>query len=104
MELEFLYVFLGWLAVILIAYSVYINLTLAVLNPIPIPDGPIPDVGAHPRFVMFYAQWCPWSKKAKAHWDSFKQDLARYPVSFGGKEVVLEDIDGDIHRDMIREI
>jgi len=105
MELEFLYIFLGWLAVVLIAYSVYINLTVAILEPTipPIPDEPGHDMGKDPRFIMFYAQWCPWSKKAKMHWDSFKQDLARYPVTFGEKEVTLEDIDGDVHRDMVRE-
>lgn len=103
MELEFLYIFLGWLAVVLIAYSVYINFTMAVLEPPQIPDAPGHDIGHHPRFMMFYAQWCPWSKKSKMHWDSFKQDLARYPVTFGEKEVTLEDIDGDVHRDMVRE-
>jgi thiol-disulfide isomerase/thioredoxin len=104
MELEYLYVFLGWIAVVLVAYTVYINLTLASLTPIDIIPGETKtDAGAHPRFMIFFAPWCPWSKKAKIHWDSFRKELERYPVTFGGKDVVLEEIDGDVHRDMIRQ-
>jgi len=104
MELEYVFVFLGWIAVVLMAYTVYVSLTLAVLTPIDIIPGETKhDVGNNPRFMMFYAPWCPWSKKAKTHWDSFRKETERYPVTFGGKEVVLEDIDGDVHRDMVRE-
>lgn len=52
---------------------------------------------------MFYASWCPWSKKAKAQWDAFKKEVERFPVTFGGQTVTLEDIDGDVHKDMIRD-
>jgi hypothetical protein len=52
---------------------------------------------------MFYTTWCPWSKKGKAQWDAFKVELERFPVTYGGKSVTLEDIDGDVHRDMIRD-
>jgi thiol-disulfide isomerase/thioredoxin len=104
MELEILFVLLGWLTVFLIAYTVYINLTLSALNI----EADI-DIGTtkldlkNPRFLLFYAPWCPWSKKAKKHWDAFREELERYPVTFGGQQVTLEDIDGDIHRDMVRE-
>ena len=101
MELEFLFVLLGALAVFLIAYTVYINLTLVVLKEEKKEEGKL-DI-KHPRFLFFYAPWCPWSKKAKQHWDAFRDEIERYPVTFGGKEVTLEDIDGDKHRDMTRE-
>ena len=101
MELEILFVLLGWLTVVLIAYTVYINLTLSFLDI----DAPVEtklDL-KNPRFLFFYAPWCPWSKKAKRHWDAFRDELDRYPVTFGGHQVTLEDIDGDVHRDMVRE-
>ena len=101
MEREFLFVLLGFLAVFLIAYTVYINLTLAVLKEEPKKEAKI-DI-THPRFLFFFAPWCPWSKKAKQHWDGFRSELDRYPATFGGKEVTLEDLDGDKHRDMVRE-
>jgi len=101
MELEILFVLLGWLTVFLIAYTVYINLTLSFLD-IDVSVETKLDL-KNPRFLFFYAPWCPWSKKAKKHWDAFRQELERYPVTFGGQQVTLEDIDGDTHRDMIRE-
>jgi thiol-disulfide isomerase/thioredoxin len=105
MELEILFVLLGWLTVFLIAYTVYINLTLSALKIDPDTDigaKPNPDL-KNPRFLFFYASWCPWSKKAKKHWDALRAEMERYPVTFGGQQVTLEDIDGDIHRDMVRE-
>jgi thiol-disulfide isomerase/thioredoxin len=101
MELEILFVLLGWLTVVLIAYTVYINLTLSFLD-IDLPVETKLDL-KNPRFLLFYAPWCPWSKKAKKHWDAFREELDRYPVTFGGQQVTLEDIDGDVHRDMVRE-
>jgi thiol-disulfide isomerase/thioredoxin len=101
MELEILFVLLGWLTVVLIAYTVYINLTLSFVD-INAPVETKVDF-KNPRFLFFYAPWCPWSKKAKRHWDAFRDELDRYPVTFGGQQVTLEDIDGDLHRDMVRE-
>lgn len=101
MELEILFVLLGWLTVFLIAYTVYINLTLSALKVEAAVETKL-DL-KNPRFLFFYAPWCPWSKKAKKHWDAFRAEMERYPVTFGGQEVALEDIDGDIHRDMVRE-
>ena len=104
MKLEVIFFLLGCVAVVLIAYTVYTNLELAVSN---IESDKKTESGTHtsgsPRFFMFYASWCPWSKKAKAQWDSFKKELERFPVTFSGQTVTLEDIDGDVHRDMIRD-
>jgi len=112
MKLEVIFFLLGCVAVILIAYTVYISLELAVSG-VKLPGGtdspaaPTQQSGTHtsgnPRFLMFYTTWCPWSKKGKAQWDAFKVELERFPVTFGGKSVTLEDIDGDVQRDMIRD-
>ena len=48
------------------------------------------------KFLFFSARWCPWSKKARPQWDAFKEDMKAQPVTFGGKVVQLEEIDGDI--------
>lgn len=113
MKLEVVFFLLGCVAVVLIAYTVYTSLELAVSDVTKKSTGkepeaqPQPPAGTHtsgsPRFLMFYATWCPWSKKAKAQWDSFKTQLQRFPVTFGAQSVTLEDIDGDVHRDMIRD-
>jgi thiol-disulfide isomerase/thioredoxin len=117
MKLEIVFFLLGCVAVILIAYTVYTSLELAVSG-VKLPGGSdsaatgspaaqTQQAGTHtsgsPRFLMFYATWCPWSKKGKAQWDAFKVELERFPVTYGGKSVTLEDIDGDVHRDMIRD-
>jgi hypothetical protein len=112
MKLEVIFFVLGCVAVILIAYTVYMSLELAVSG-VKLPSGsaspasPTQQAGTHtsgnPRFLMFYTTWCPWSKKGKAQWDAFKVELERFPVTFGGKSVTLEDIDGDVQRDMIRD-
>jgi len=113
MKLEVIFFVLGCVAVILIAYTVYMSLELAVSG-VKLPAGsasagaaPTQQAGTHtsgnPRFLMFYTTWCPWSKKGKAQWDAFKVELERFPVTFGGKSVTLEDIDGDVQRDMIRD-
>jgi thiol-disulfide isomerase/thioredoxin len=111
MTLEVVFFLLGCLAVVLIAYTVYINLELAVSDVSKSSSsggtGSGTETGTHtsgsPRFLMFYANWCPWSKKGKAQYDAFKKELERFPVTFGGQSVTLEDIDGDVHRDMIRD-
>ena len=85
--LEIVFVLIGWLAVGLIMYTVYINMELRVIPSEIIPQGN--------RLLFFYAAWCPWSKKAKAQWDLFVEDMTRFPVTFGGNTVALELIDGD---------
>lgn len=122
MTLEVVFFLIGCVAVVLIAYTVYINFELAVTDvsklikkPAEPPTKPTKPAepprksegGGHtsgsPRFMIFYASWCPWSKKGKAQWEAFKKELARFPVTFGGQSVTLEDIDGDVHRDMVRD-
>jgi len=113
MTLEVVFFILGCVSVILIAYTVYSNLELAVSSVKPAAANTAATAAAKqstsnhtsgsPRFLMFYATWCPWSKKGKVQWDAFKAELERFPVTFGGKSVTLEDIDGDVHRDMIRD-
>lgn len=113
MTLEVVFFLLGCVAVVLIAYTVYSNLELAVSG-VKVPsvkqESGTPSgtpstnhTSGSPRFLMFYASWCPWSKKGKAQWDAFKKEVERFPVTFGGQTVTLEDIDGDVHRDMIRD-
>ena len=85
--LEIVFVLIGWLAVGLIMYTVYINMELRVTPSEIIPEGN--------RLLFFYTGWCPWSKKAKAQWDLFVEDTTRFPVMFGGHTVALELIDGD---------
>jgi hypothetical protein len=121
MKLEIVFFLLGCVAVILIAYTVYMSLELAVSDVKKLTGSGSKDsaagapagaaatqkTGTHtsgsPRFLMFYTTWCPWSKKGKAQWDAFKTELERFPVTYGGQTVTLEDIDGDVHRDMIRD-
>jgi thiol-disulfide isomerase/thioredoxin len=116
MTLEVVFFLIGCVAVVLIAYTVYINLELAVSDISKIgnksagpeqttakPEGGSGHTSGSPRFMIFYATWCPWSKKGKAQWEAFKKELVRFPVTFGGQSVTLEDIDGDVHRDMIRD-
>jgi thiol-disulfide isomerase/thioredoxin len=97
--LEIVFVLIGWIAVGLIVYTVYVNMELRVLVP-NIPAGT--GIGP-PRFVFFYAPWCPWSKKAKPQWDLFEDDLKRFPVTFGGNTVQLEIIDGDTDPDAVKK-
>jgi len=47
------------------------------------------------RFMFFYTNWCPWSHKARPHWNSFKQSLRNRPMTYGGKEVVFEEINAE---------
>ena len=120
MKLEAVFFLIGCVAVVLIVYTIYINLELAVSDVASIgtatpgaspgaPPGAPPGAQSQghtsgtPRFLMFYASWCPWSKKAKAQWDAFKNESQRFPVTFGGQTVTLEDIDGEVHKDMIRD-
>ena len=114
MTLEIVFFLLGCLAVVLIAYTVYTNLELAVTDVAnsggkagtsgeSSQSGSGTHTSGSPRFLMFYATWCPWSKKGKAQYDAFKKELERFPVTFGGQTVTLEDIDGDVHKDMIRD-
>lgn len=47
------------------------------------------------KFLFFYAPWCPYSKVAEEPWASLKQDYKNSPQSYGNKNIIFEDIDGD---------
>jgi len=44
------------------------------------------------RFMFFYTPWCPWCKKAQPAWSSFKEMLKNSKYSYGGKDILFEDI------------
>lgn len=98
MELSIVFQILGWIALGIIAYTIYENVNPLLTKrtqAVPFP----PEMTEQPqtvRFLYFSAPWCPWSKKARPQWDAFKEDMKLQPVTFGGKTVVLEEIDGDI--------
>lgn len=94
MELEAIFIPLGWIALFLIAYTIYSNLKIRVV---------VPFLDIKPKFMFFFAPWCPWSKKAKAQWNTFRDELENHPVTFGGQTVHLEEIDGDKYHDLIKE-
>ena len=94
MELEAVFIPLGWIALFLIAYTRYSNLKLKVVRPF---------LDIKPRFIFFYAPWCPWSKKARKHWEEFKDELERHPLTFGGQTVHLEEVDGDRFHDLLKQ-
>jgi thiol-disulfide isomerase/thioredoxin len=96
--LEIVFVLIGWVAVGLIVYTVYINMELQVLTP----NLKIAGTG-QARFLFFYAPWCPWSKKAKPQWDLFEDDMKRFPATFGGEVVKLELIDGDTDPEAVKK-
>lgn len=50
------------------------------------------------NFMFFYTEWCPYSQKAKAPWESFKQMLKNSPKKYGGKTVTFEEIDAEAER------
>ena len=126
MGVELVFIILGWVAIGFIGYTMYtaVNLQaspldtkLPVAEPAPAPAAPAPvapppvaqppprpvvPTSSHPRFLFFYVNWCPWSKKAKQPWDAFVRDFQRFPSTYGGKLVSLELIDGDQQRDMIK--
>ena len=98
MELSIIFQLLGWIALGIIVYVAYTNIqTLLVkkTNAVSLPVETTTDL-EQVKFLFFSARWCPWSKKARPHWDAFKEDMKTNPATFGGKMVQLEEIDGDI--------
>ena len=98
MELSIVFQILGWIALGILAYMIYESVT-PILNKRTAPVHFPPEMTEQTqsvRFLFFSATWCPWSKKARPQWDAFKEDMKLQPVTFGGKNVVLEEIDGDI--------
>lgn len=47
------------------------------------------------KFMFFYAAWCPYSKAAEDAWSSLKQDYKNSPQTYGNKNIIFEDVDGD---------
>ena len=101
MELEFLFLVLGWVAIAVIAYTVYTNVFLTVKTSSRIASKSTDN--SNVRFLFFSSSHCPWSKKARPQWDSFVEDLTTHPTTFGGNKVSLEEIDGDSHPDMLEK-
>jgi hypothetical protein len=101
MELEFVFLILGWFAIAVIAYTVYLNTLVTVKLPAPEkPESPPATTGA--KFIFFSSTHCPWSKKAHPQWDAFLDDMTKFPMTFGGNTVTLEEIDGDAKPDVMK--
>jgi len=98
MELEFVFLILGWMAIAVIAYTVYLN-TLVTVK-LPPPETPATTTGA--KFIFFSSTHCPWSKKAHPQWDAFLDDMTKFPMTFGGNTVTLQEIDGDAQPDVMK--
>ena len=98
MELEFIFIILGWIAIGVIVYTVYLN-TLLTMK---FPESASVKTVTSPRFLFFSSTHCPWSKKAKPQWDAFVEDLKKNPTTYGGKTVTLEEIDGDSNEDLLK--
>lgn len=60
-----------------------------------ITDPPIEHNGLEPtqaRFMFFFTSWCPHCKTAEPLWRSFKQQLKNNPVTYGGYDIEMEEI------------
>jgi thiol-disulfide isomerase/thioredoxin len=63
-----------------------------------IEDPPIPNNGLdkdQARFMFFYTNWCPWSRKAWKPWKAFKQMMKNNPATYGGKTILFEEINAE---------
>jgi len=101
MELEIVFLILGWIAIAVIAYTVYLNTLVTVkLPPAEKPESPPATTGA--KFIFFSSTHCPWSKKAHPQWDAFLDDITKFPMTYGGTTVTLEEIDGDSQPDVMK--
>jgi hypothetical protein len=98
MELEFVFLILGWIAIAVVAYTVYLNTLVNVK--LPAPESPPTTTGA--KFIFFSSTHCPWSKKAHPQWDAFLDDMTKFPMTFGGSTVTLEEIDGDAKPEIMK--
>ena len=111
MDLSVIFQLIGWIALGIIVYTTYTNVrsmlhkrtnvvSLPVESSTPSQTQPQPP-GEPPAeqvtFLFFSARWCPWSRKARPQWDALKEDMKLQPVTFGGKIVRLEEVDGDIN-------
>lgn len=47
------------------------------------------------KFMFFYTTWCPHCHKAQQPWASFKEMLKNTHYTYGGKEIIFEDINAE---------
>jgi thiol-disulfide isomerase/thioredoxin len=92
-------ILLGAIALVIVfngGYS-YINKVLPG-SKIVIDKPPLDDSGLDPnqaRFMFFYTTWCPWCIKARTPWNSFKQLLKNNKYTYGGKEILIEEVNAE---------
>jgi hypothetical protein len=98
MELEFVFLILGCVAIAVIAYTVYLNTLVTVKLPAP----EKPPATTEANFIFFSSTHCPWSKKAHPQWDAFLDDMKKFPMTYGGNTVTLKEIDGDSQPDVMK--
>lgn len=60
---------------------------------IPIPSDRLEDNQA--KLMFFYVTWCPHCHSAQQPWRSFKEMLKNSKYTYGGKEIVCEDINAE---------
>lgn len=104
MEFESVFVALGFVAIAFIAYTVYLNY-LPKVSPAAstVSGSTVSGVPASTKLMFFFSTWCPWSKKARPQWDAFRDDLAVHPMTYGGKTVKLEEYDGDVNPNRLKD-
>ena len=59
---------------------------------------PIQQSGLDPqqaKFMFFFTTWCPHCKHADAPWKSFRQQLKNNKTTYGGYEIIFEDINAE---------
>ena len=97
MELSIIFQLLGWIALGIIVYVTYTNVQALLHKRTNVVSLPLDQAAEleQIKFLFFSAKWCPWSKKARPHWEALKEDMRINPATFGGKMVQLEEIDGD---------
>ena len=47
------------------------------------------------KFMFFYTTWCPHCRSAQAPWKGFKEMLKNKHYTYGGKQIVFEDINAE---------
>ena len=62
---------------------------------------PIHQSGLEPqqaKFMFFFTTWCPHCKHADAPWKSFRQQLKNNKTTYGGYEIIFEDINAEANQ------
>jgi hypothetical protein len=55
--------------------------------------------GKSAKFKLFHTKWCPYSKDAVAHMETFKALIDEKGSTFGGKRVIIELVDCEVKKD-----